>query len=110
MNNELIEAAQKRIATCDIYINQRALVSHNFVVVSSMCNGRGVYCIGNEQVVVGMFPASMPTCFTREDAETLVREVKPSNETLRVISAREWWTNERAESQAIIDLINSKTI
>src|SRR5262245_2553562 len=95
---EMIANAKERIATCEIYVNRRALVSHNWVVVSSLWNCRGVYVAekeGGRALAVGPFPKRMPTCWTKGDAEGYAKEVAAiaqPGETFSVISAPQWWT------------------
>lgn len=98
---DLIETLNRRIATCEMYANMRALESHNMIVVSDRTNGRGAFFNG-DMLAIGMFPNSMPTCFTLEDAHTIVRECKPAGETLRVIPSRLWWAKELDDARELL--------
>lgn len=98
----VIQSATDRIATCEIYVNRRALVSHNFIVVSETWNGRGIYTDGN-RMAVGPFKNQMPTCYTRRDADVLAADANAEpafkGERFKVVSSRDWWTVELEEAR-----------
>ena len=109
-------AAEARVATCDIYLNSRALVGQNTVVVSSLTNGRGLQLVQDEEVagqrmILAMFPKGMPTLLSPKDAATLAEEMNDhlaedgASERVSTMNHREWWANEKAAAQSTLDFI-----
>lgn len=114
--SEIRAIANDRIATCDIYLNSRALVGQNTVVVSSIHNGRGLQLVQDEEVagqrmILAMFPKGMPTLFAPEDAAALAEEMNDhleddgSTERVRTMNHMEWWANEKEAAQSILDFL-----
>lgn len=108
--------AEARIKTCDIYLNSRALVGQNTVVVSSLVNGRGAQAgtpnaDGGQQITIQMFDGGMPTCFAPKTAAELVYELNQhleatgAAERVSAINHIEWWANEKAAAQDTLDFI-----
>lgn len=113
---ETVANLLRRIDTCLIYVNRRAIVSHNTVVVSTMpgCNFRGVY--QGEQpetkqpvMCLGPFPNQMPTCYTSRDAATLVREwneqaAEHNGETVQLMTGDRWCQNALLEARKTLEV------
>ena len=115
--NDIRATANDRIATCDIYINRRAMVSHNTVVVSSIYNGRGLQlgepnADGGQSCFITVFPKGMPTCYTPSAAAELVAEMNAhlaeqgADERVRAVPAREWWATEKEAAQSILGFLD----
>ena len=114
--NEIRATAEARIATCDTYINRRAMVAHNTIVVSSLYNGRGLQlgepnADGGQATFIAVFPKGMPTCYTPKDAVELAYEMNAhleeqgAEERVRAVSAREWWQTEKEAAQSMLGFI-----
>ena len=102
---------EERIATADMYLGRTALVSHNWAVVSSLWNGRGVYLTndpttGERLSALGPYPNHMPTLYGREDADALASEwAGQIGETLRVVDRQTWWQTERDEAASMLQTL-----
>lgn len=113
---ESVNGLLRRIDTCLIYVNRRAIVAHNTVVVSAKAgyNARGVYQgkhpeSGEDVMCLGPFPNQMPTCYTPRDAAALVAEWnaeadKRNGERVQLMSHHTWWQNELLGARKALEL------
>ena len=111
--NEIIETlrtnAQEELALCDLYIerNTRCLRSHQWVVRSNLWVRRIVF--RHESNCMALGPQKMPTLFTKEDAEALVKDFNDGfkkegkDETVYLIHDTEYWQSRRAEAVMNLD-------
>lgn len=97
------------VATCDIYLNRRALVSHNWCVCLESFAAVGVHYReheGRTVMAVGPFPRGMPTMFTRADAESVLRDAREFDaRELRILSADDYWRERRAASVEALEFV-----
>jgi len=112
---EVRQSAQERIETCDMYLKSNALVSHNWAVVSSLWNCRGVFHMtdpdtGNPVMALGPYPNRMPSLYTREDADRLVAHHWPdaNGETMSVVDRLTWWQTERDDAVRVLASLEGK--